>query len=270
MIVSLQESFKSDLSYRRAANILFNRIHKYLVSIIEDKTLADYLKKMKSFSIKKGSLSFKNLSETFRVLPIDIYFFPEDRRDGYEVLGGFALARTDKSPSLLFNIFNNNPKKFLFNFLSNKSAIIHEIIHYFDFCRYSQKKKQKLIRGVETGIESGYNPDSKDLYYQDNAEFNAFFQETLDYVLSEIGELLLEIKEGDMSHKNILQNIYSSPLSFQKMFIGFLDDGFIESIAKNKKLYRRLLSRIGRVYFSTKPKAMKELQKIRISSFLTK
>lgn len=269
MKIRLYEDFKSDYSYSKAANILFNRIRKYLTDFIEDKTLVGFIKRMDSFTIKKGSIIFKNLSKTLNVSPIDIYFFPEDKRDGYEVIGGFALTKIDKSSALLFNIFNRNPKKFLFNFLSNKSTIIHELIHYFDFCRYSKKKKQNLFNKVDMGIEDGYNPDSKDLYYQENAEFNAFFQEAFDYVLSEIREILQEIKEGDISNKNILQKIYLSPLSFQKMFLSFMDEAFVESISKDKRLYRRLLSRIEKVYSATKPKVLKKLQKIEISNIST-
>jgi len=198
--------------------IYYNKALSFYNKMLDELNIGNYIKQVDGNILFKGneiSEEYKNLLILFTDKNSDKTspHFDKNNRGGYS-FGTFKNFKV----IVITNLFvDKNPSNGIV-----KDSFIHEFIHYLDFKR------------------SGYSPKAINLknyndYYNSASEFNAFYQESVNFIID-----LLENDETSIQFKKKFKNFndfYSWMISnvFDKDFIKNLNDKY--KIKLKKRVY---------------------------------
>ena len=181
--ITSEANVEQDLYYTGIAEKAFVIVQKFLAknknklegegddSVIHKPFMA--LNQYKGVAVKGSDIdkNFPGLSDLL------FGFIPAQDKGGYKIKGGVDLKPikvggvTHKGALIIANLIGPyNGQHMDTRFSGNKSAFIHEYIHYLDHLRYRSK-------GITKSLARYLDAGDYEAYYNTPEEYNAFYQE---------------------------------------------------------------------------------------------
>lgn len=233
----LTEKESTDVKFRKEAVAYYNKLKKYLSPKEMEREEGMTRNTFGGFTIESswiGANKYKDLT----ILLIS-------NKDNPNLLrGGFGKKKTGKGFHIvLYSLWDRWDAKNIGSRLTGfKEDFIHEFIHYKDAKRYKDKTYLSNLNLVKRIEKSGYSA-----YYNTPGEFNAYYQEKLELLLTMLKKIPKEMRTEKLSSVTIFSDWLKTSL-FDKNFIKELD----------KKFTRKLDKRIADLYTELKKKYEKK------------
>lgn len=215
----------------------YNTDHEYAY---EARRFADKLTKLllefniddDRFSIRdNGVLIFgSDIDKKYSDLVIGI--IERNSRHFTDSSGGFTVVKTknERDPLIVLPILRIVNDNFEIGTIPT-DLIVHEFIHYLDWKRYKNT-------GYTVAKNKAYH--TKTGYYNNPAEFNAYFQQTAEYIMRTYID--------DPSYLWLLDDKLATFNTFKKWIIEVFDSAFIKNL--NPEYQKKFDKRLYQVYIS--------------------
>ncbi len=160
-------------------------------------------------------------------------FIPAQDKGGYKIKGGVDLKPIKvggvmhKGALIIANLIGPyNGQHMDTRFSGNKSAFIHEYIHYLDHLRYRS-------RGITKASARYMDAGDYEAYYNTPEEYNAFYQEGQSQIVRIWKSLPDDLKKKKLkSYKHFQAWVIFQMEFFDKDFITYINDKYLKKFKK--------------------------------------
>lgn len=229
-----------DAKFRKTAVTLFNKIKKYFVKN-EDRASKIFQPGGNGsliFNVGQVNKNYKDL--TLVLLPSTTNV--SKQTGSYKTTGGFGTGTADPNKKyIILSVLIDEHDITHLDTRLNRTQFVHEFIHYLD---------DKRTKGRASGSAKNLMAtDDYDKYYDNPLEFNAYYQDGVDSIISLIDGFKRTMKNSPETADKIKKVIkVAVPLKFTKFLqrakeFHFQDDFIAHLLPKwDRKLIKRLVS----------------------------
>lgn len=160
-------------------------------------------------------------------------FIPSQDKGGYKIKGGVDLKPIKvggvmhKGALIIANLIGPYNGQYMdTRFSGNKSAFIHEYVHYLDHLRYRSK-------GITKSMARYLDAGDYEAYYNTPEEYNAFYQEGQSQLVRIWKGLPEDFKKKKLkSYKHFQAWVVHQMEFFDKDFITYINDKYLKKFKK--------------------------------------
>ena len=160
-------------------------------------------------------------------------FIPSQDKGGYKIKGGVDLKPikaggvVHKGALIIANLIGPYNGQYMdTRFSGNKSAFIHEYIHYLDHLRYRSK-------GITKSMARYLDAGDYEAYYNTPEEYNAFYQEGQSQLIRVWKGVPDDLKKKKLkSYKHFQAWVVHQMEFFDKDFITYINDKYLKKFKK--------------------------------------
>ncbi len=216
-----------DADYRRQAVEFYDK----MVRVLRQESYIEQLKRNKA---PGGGLVMSSQDVDREFGRFLIVFMPSLGKLGHGVSGGFGFAQMSglKLPAIQLNVLLGRFDPTYLDTRLKKDTMVHELIHFFDWRRHKARGKYG---------EKKQSPGGAD-YYNEPAEFNAYYQEGARGV-----ESMAKAQRNTSAWPRVVKIFFGGGRDFQSFANAvsgrFFDKGWVENMTPDTR--RRFLKRLA-------------------------